>query len=56
MFYNVVLKSETKNLQTRSDFIIIAKTLSRDLPSLRSREGEGVSMYETKEMPDRKDV
>jgi len=27
-----------------------------DLPSLRSREGTGVSMFETKEIPDRKDV
>jgi hypothetical protein len=27
-----------------------------DLPSLRSREGMGVSIYETKEILDRKDV
>ena len=43
MFHYFVLRSETKNPRTCSIIIIISETLSRDLPSLRSREGMGVS-------------
>ena len=56
IFYYIVLRSETKNHLKGSDSMIISDPLSRDLPSLRSREGMGVSLYETKEIPDRKDV
>src|SRR5665811_234964 len=38
MFHYFVLRSETKNPRTCSIIIIISETLSRDLPSLRSRE------------------
>ena len=48
MFHYIVLRSETKNPQLGIDFIIKSEPLSRDLPSLRSREGMGVSMYVTK--------
>jgi hypothetical protein len=51
MFNYNVLRSETKNPLTRHDFIIISEALSCDLPSLRSREGKGVSLYETKKCP-----
>jgi hypothetical protein len=56
LFHYIVLSCETKNPLKGSDFIIISEPFSRDLPSLRSREGMGVSMYETKEITDRKDV
>jgi hypothetical protein len=56
MFHYSVLRSETKNPLTRSDLIIITETLSNDLPSLRSREGMGVSTQETKEIRNWEDV
>ena len=49
IFHNIVLRSETKNTLKGSNSIVISESLSRDLPSLRSREGMGVSMYMTKE-------
>jgi NADH-quinone oxidoreductase subunit M len=57
-FHYFVLRSETKTKThlKGSNSLIISEPLSRDLPSLRSREGMGVSMYETKRMPDRNDV
>jgi hypothetical protein len=56
IFHYIILQSETKSSLKGSDFIVIFEPLSHDLPSLRSRKGKGVSMYETKEIPDRKDV
>ena len=55
-FHYIVLRTENKTYLKGSDSLIISEPLSRNLPSLRSREGMGVSMYERKEMPDRKDV
>jgi hypothetical protein len=56
IFHFIVLISETKNPLTHYYFIIISETLSCELPSLRSREGMGVSIYDTKEVTNPKVV